>query len=120
MACGRVCQFERHHRPISGRVILAMGRSERHASYSDIAAAIPAPAQAGIRADPSRKEALRKQYQLQAQQERQERLAKEQERKKSILAKEQERLSKEEEKLGEVRIATGTGGPARARSEAEI
>ena len=92
MACGRVRLCQRHHRPISGRMILTMGRFRRHASYSDIAAAIPALAQTEIRADPSRKEALRKQYQPHAEQER----------------------------LGEVRIATGAGGPARARSEAEI
>ena len=65
------------------------------ASNFDITAAIPAPAQAEIRADPSRKEALRKRYQPQAEQERR-------------------------QWLGQVRIATGAGGPARARSEAEI
>ena len=58
-------------------------------SYSDITAAISAPAQTKIRADPSRREALRERH-------------------------------AERDKLGEVRNATGVGGLARARSEAEI
>ena len=78
--------------PFAASAIIAIARVTCCASNFDIAAAIPAPAQAEIRADPSRKEALRKRYQPQAEQER----------------------------LGQVRIATGAGGPARARSEAEI
>ena len=76
-----------------------MGRSRRHASYSDIAAAIPASTQAEIRADPSRREAFRKQYAEQ----------------KKRAAEQKKRV-----RLGQVRIATGAGDPARARSEAEI
>ena len=66
----RLCQCRRRHYCFSDDSDNdARGRSTRRHSYSDIAAAIPAPAQAEIRADPSRKEALRKRYQPQAEQE---------------------------------------------------
>ena len=54
---------------------IAIARVTCCASNFDIAAAIPAPAQAEIRADPSRKEALRKRYQPQAEQERRKQIA---------------------------------------------